>query len=146
MEDLETLHCCKSVANVTVTLNSELTWVQSPREMQECQLKGTVHPNIKILSSFTNPYIIQTLYDYLCSVRHTHKNIFWKMSQCFFNHTMKVNGVQHFDLTSYGQKLLKHSSKYLICAEVKQVSNNPRVSKKVKHLHFLVNYFYLILR
>ncbi len=33
-------------------------------------LKGIVHPNRKILLSFTHPQVVPNLYDFLCSAEH----------------------------------------------------------------------------
>jgi len=33
-------------------------------------LKGIVHPKIKILSSFTHPHVVPTLYEFLSSAEH----------------------------------------------------------------------------
>ncbi len=34
-------------------------------------LKGTVHPKMKILSSFTHPQVVPNLYEFVCSAEHT---------------------------------------------------------------------------
>jgi len=34
------------------------------------KLKGTVHPKMKILSSFTHPQVDPNLYEFLCSDEH----------------------------------------------------------------------------
>ncbi len=34
------------------------------------QLKGIVHPKMKILSSFTHPRVVPNLYEFLCSAEH----------------------------------------------------------------------------
>ncbi len=33
-------------------------------------LKGIVHPKMKILSSFTHPQVVPNLYEFLCSAEH----------------------------------------------------------------------------
>jgi len=33
-------------------------------------LKGTVHPKMNILSSFTHPQVVSNLYEFLSSVEH----------------------------------------------------------------------------
>ncbi len=43
---------------------------------QTVSVKGIVHPNIKILSSFTHPHVVENLHDFLSSVE---EQIFWRM-------------------------------------------------------------------
>ncbi len=38
--------------------------------MQLVELKGIVHPKMKILSSFTHPQVVPNLYECLCSAEH----------------------------------------------------------------------------
>ncbi len=40
--------------------------------------KGTVHPKMKILASFTHSQIILNLYEFLSSVEHK-RSYFWRM-------------------------------------------------------------------
>ncbi len=35
-----------------------------------CEIKGIVHPKMKILSSCTHPQVVSNLYEFLCSAEH----------------------------------------------------------------------------
>ncbi len=37
---------------------------------KKIKIKGTVHPKIKILSSFTLPQVVPNLYECICSAEH----------------------------------------------------------------------------
>ncbi len=89
-------------------------------------LKGTVHPKMKILSSFTHPQVVPNLYECLCSAEHKgrYSEECGKQSSSgapltsivFFSPTMEVNGAPK-------QPDYKLSSKYLPLCSAEQINS-----------------------
>ncbi len=79
-------------------------------------IKGIVHPKMKILSSFTHPQVVPNLYECLYSAEHKgrYSELFW-YSEIFsiFFPTMEVNGAPK-------QPGYKLSSKYLPLCSAEQ--------------------------
>ncbi len=50
------------------------------------QVKGIVHPKMKILSSFTHPQVVSNLYEFLCSAKH--KEEFFFILKKVYNQTV----------------------------------------------------------
>ncbi len=100
---------------------------QSENLMKKCvfirDLKGIVHPKMKILSSFTHPQVVPNLYECLCSAEH--KGRYFEdcgkqsrsgaplTSIVFLFPTMEVNGAPK-------QPGYKLSSKYLPLCSAEQ--------------------------
>ncbi len=89
----------------------------------QLQLKGIVHPKMKILSSFTHPQVVPNLYECLCSAEHKgrYSEECGKQSSSgapltsivFFPPTMEVNGAPK-------QPGYKLSSEYLPLCSAEQ--------------------------
>ncbi len=79
-------------------------------------IKGTVHPKMKILSSFTHPRVIPNLYKFLSYVEHKRRyfeEFRWTKKllapidfHCRERNTMKVNGDHQLFLNSWWSPLL----------------------------------------
>ncbi len=55
-------------------------------------LKGTVHPKMKILSSFTHPQVDPNLYECVCSEHKGRYSEEWGKQSSIFSPTIEVNG------------------------------------------------------
>ncbi len=109
-------------------------------------LKGIVHPKMKILSSFTHPQVVPNLYECLCSAEHKGRYSEERgkqsssgapLTSTVLFPTMEVNGAPK----QPGYKLLQNI--FLVFGRTKkfiQVWNYLRVSKWWQHFHFWVNY------
>ncbi len=111
------------------------------------ELKGIVHPKMKILSSFTHPQVVPNLYECLCSAEHKgrYSEECGKQSSSgapltsivFFSYY----GSQWCPKTAWLQTFFKISS--FVFGRTKtfiQVWNYLRVSKWWQNFHFWVNY------
>ncbi len=131
----------------TFSLEEALLWIMDLYCGQKRQLKGIVHPKMKILSSFTHPQVVPNLYECLCSAEHK-----WRYSEecrkqsnsgapltsiVFFSYY----GSQWCPKTAWLQTFFKISS--FVFGRTKkfiQVWNYLRVSKWWQNFHFWVNY------
>ncbi len=104
------------------------------------RLKGTVHPKMKILSSFTHPQVVPNLYE--CLFCWTQRKIFWRMWETlqfwiivffFFYY-----GSQWCPKTAWLQTFFKISSFVFRTKKFIQVWNYLRVSKWWQNFHFWV--------
>ncbi len=111
------------------------------------KVKGTVHPKIKILSSFTHPQVVPNLYEVICSAEQNIRKIFWRkfVTRLFWGtidfHSRNKNGSQWCPRTALFPTFFKISS--FVFSRTKtfiQVWNYLRVSKWWQNLHFWVNY------
>ncbi len=88
--------------------------------------KGIVHPNMKILSSFTHPQVVTNLYEFLCSAKHKGSKfikitkfvirLFWGTIDFHSRkkiNTMEVNGAPEL-------LCFPHSSEYLPLCSAEQ--------------------------
>ncbi len=83
----------------------------------KADLKGIIHPKMKILSSFTHPQVVPNLYEFLCSAEHKGRK-----PGCFGapltsivgkKNTMEVNGAPEL-------LCFPHSSEYLPLCSAEQ--------------------------
>ncbi len=82
---------------------------------EDLELKGIVHPKMKILSSFTHPQVVPNLYECLCSAEHKgrYSEECGKQSSSgalltsivFFFPTMEVNGAPKQPVTNFLQNI-----------------------------------------
>ncbi len=123
------------------------------RNHPKFDLKGIVHPKMKIMSSFTLPQVVPNLYECVCSAEHKgrYSEECGKQSSSgapltsivFIFPTMEVNGAPK-------QPDYKLSSEYLpLCSgrtkTFIQVWNYLRVIKWWQNFHFWVNYPFKII-
>jgi len=91
-------------------------------------LKCIVHPKMTVLSSFTRPHVVPTLYDFLCSVKHEIKYF----EEC--NQTVLLSVEFYYMDEKYnricGNRICLFFKIYLCYAKKKviQVWNNMRVN------------------
>ncbi len=99
--------------------------------------KGIVHPQMKILSSFTHPEVVPNLYECLCfaenKVRYSEECGKQSSSGVFFFPTMEVNGAPKqpgYKLSSKYSFVFSRTKKFI------QVWNYLRESKLWQNFHF----------
>ncbi len=127
-------------------------WVTFTEIITEAELKGIVHPKMKIQSSFTNPHVVPHLYDCLCSaeLKGRYSVECGKQSSSgapltsivFFSYC----GSQWFPKTAWIKTFFKISSFVFRTKKFIQVWNYLRVSKWWQNFHFWVNYPFNILK
>ncbi len=112
-----------------MALSKQLKWIKNKKQTWHTIvlflgnghsiLKGTVHPKMKILSSFTHPQVVPNLYEFLCSAEHKgryfEERLFWGTIDfhCTKKNTMEVNGAPEL-------LCFPHSSKYLPLCSAEQ--------------------------
>ncbi len=129
----------------------QMVWLTESAKITRClnkQVKGIVHPKVKILSSFTHPQVVPNLYECLCSAEHKgrYSEEYGKQSSSGAPLTSMVfffsyYGSQWCPKTAWLQTFFKISS--FVFGRTKkfiQVWNYLWVSKWWQNFHFWVNY------
>ncbi len=128
----------------------QISWTSQLFLLLKYEVKGIVHPKMKMLSSFTHPQVVPNLYECLCSAEHKGRyyvgNIMWE-TEWFWGtidfHSMFFSyyGSHCCTKTAWLQTFFRiYSFVFGRTQTFIQVWNYLRVSKWWQHFHFWVNY------